>query len=319
MTLDTDERMEFPGYRSREELLAALESDPKVRVWLVMEKGGRYAKERFVRVGSQRSEVEGRRSEVKWVGRVHEALVGAGPGEAKVLPGVVFWEVPKSAEGHRAKLTRDLAILREETRDKPSDPRWWYYLGQTLQGLSLSQNRPQRGGPAHFAPQTPQNEPVPELREAAEAFRQCASLPGWPEQAAWACYKGAECFVELKEFTPAVELCALGLARQAGSPELAWLAGWCCYQQGKLADAIAWERMAIALGNFEGCRAGEGRISFRHLPAWYEGPYDVLRWVYRKQGQAELAAEADTQFKRAHAARMAAEGREADTATNDDS
>jgi hypothetical protein len=51
MTLDTDERMEFPGYASREELLAALESDPQVRVWLVMEKGGRYAKERFVRVG----------------------------------------------------------------------------------------------------------------------------------------------------------------------------------------------------------------------------------------------------------------------------
>ena len=145
MTLDTDERMEFPGYASREELLAALESDPKVRVWLVMEKGGRYAKERFVRVGSQRSEVEGRRSEVKWVGRVHEALVGAGPGEAKVLPGVLFWEVAKSAERHRAKLTRDLAILRVETRDKPSDPRWWYYLGQTLHGLSRSQNRPQRG------------------------------------------------------------------------------------------------------------------------------------------------------------------------------
>ncbi|MCI0352336.1 MAG: hypothetical protein L0Z53_23200, partial [Acidobacteriales bacterium] len=160
MTLDTDERLEFPGYRSGQELLAALESDPQVRVWLVMEKGGRYAKERFVRVGGgQRSEVEGRRSEVKWVGRVHEALVGARPGEAKVLPGALFWEVPKSADGHRAKLTRDLAILREETRDKPDDPRWWYYLGQTLQGLK-------------------------ETREAAEAYRKCASLPGWAEQAA---------------------------------------------------------------------------------------------------------------------------------------
>ncbi len=339
MTLDTDERMEFPGYASREELLAALESDPKVRVWLVMEKGGRYAKERFVRVGGRRSEVGSQRSEVggqekpdphpgplpegegvlsdrvpspetrsperhggrslQWVGRVHEALVGAGQGEAKVLPGVLFWEVPKSAEGHRAKLTRDLAILREETRDKPDDPRWWYYLGQTLQGLARGQ--------AHFAPQTPQNEPVPEPREAIEAFRRCASLPGWAEQAAWACYKGAECFVELKEFAAAVELCALGLARQAGSPELAWLAGWCCYQAGRLADAIAWERMAIALGNVEGCRAGEERISFRHLPGWYEGPYDVLRWVYRKQGNADLAAEADEKFQRALAERTSAE------------
>jgi tetratricopeptide (TPR) repeat protein len=221
---------------------------------------------------------------VKWVGRVHEALVGAKPAEAKVLPGVLFWEVPKSAEGHRAKLERDLVVLREETRDKPDDPRWWYYLGQTLQGLK-------------------------QPREAVEAFKQCASLPGWAEQAAWACYKGAECLVELKEFTPAIELCALGLARQPGSPELAWLAGWCCYQAGKLNDAIHWERIAIALGNFEGSSAGDGRISFRHLPGWYEGPYDVLRWAYRKLGNAELSAEAALKFDQAMAVRNRGETR----------
>jgi hypothetical protein len=99
------------------------------------------------------------------------------------------------------------------------------------------------------------------------AFRRCAALPGWAEQAAWACYKGAECLCELSEFAAAVELCALGLARQPGSPELAWLAGWCCYQAGKLREAIHWEQIAVALGNVEGCKAGEGRISFRHLPA----------------------------------------------------
>ena len=288
MTLDTDERMEFPGYQSAEELLAALESDPRVLVWVVMEKGGRYAKERFVRVGGKGSGfgVQGSGSEgegdgqarrlphLRWVGRVHEALVGAGPGQTKVLPGVLFWEVPKSAEGHRAKLQRDLAILREQTREMPGDPRWWYYLGQTLQGLK-------------------------EPREAVEAFRKCANLPGWAEQAAWACYKGAECLVELKELVAAVELCALGLARQPASPELAWLAGWCCYQAGKLNDAIHWEQIAIALGNVEGSKAGEGRISFRHLPAWYEGPYDVLRWTYRKLGNVAAADEAEAKFQTA--------------------
>ncbi|MCI0357618.1 MAG: hypothetical protein L0211_03920, partial [Planctomycetaceae bacterium] len=87
----------------------------------------------------------------------------------------------------------------------------------------------------------------------------------------------------------------------------AWLAGWCCYQQGRIADAIHWERMAIALGSAEGCRAGEGRISFRHLPGWYEGPYDVLRWAYGKLGKTELAAEADEKFQRALAQRQTAE------------
>ena len=284
MTLDTDERMEFPGIASREELVAALESDPRVRVWLVMEKGGRYAKERFVRV--ERVEVRGQRVEeetqgadaprspVRWVGRVHEALVGLGPGEAKVLPGVLFWEVKKPPEEFAAKLQRDLVALEQETRERPDDPRWWYYLGQTLEGLGRH-------------------------REAVNAFRRCLVLPGWDEQAAWAAYKGAECLCVLKEFAVAVELCALGLARQPGSPELAWLAGWCCYQDGKLREAIHWERIAIALGNVEGCHAGEGRISFRHLPAWYEGPYDVLRWAYRKLGDGQAAAEAERRFREA--------------------
>jgi hypothetical protein len=283
MTLDTDERLEFPGYRSKEDLVAALQSDPKVRVWLVMEKGGRYAKERFVRVGGQRSEVGVQKTEggqvgdlphLRWVGRVHEALMGHAPGESKVLPGVFFWEVKKSPEAYLAKLARDLVILQEETQAKPDDPRWWYYLGQTLEGLKR-------------------------FPEAVEAFRKCAALPGWAEQAAWACYKGAECLCAQKEFAAAIELCALGLARQPGSPELAWLAGWCAYQAGKLREAIHWERMAIALGNVEGCRAGEGRISFRHLPGWYEGPYDVLRYAYLKLGDRRAAAKAEAKFREA--------------------
>jgi tetratricopeptide (TPR) repeat protein len=205
---------------------------------------------------------------------VHEALEGIGPDEIKVLPGVVFWEVRKSPEAFWAKLDRDLAALEGETRERPEDPRWWYYLGQTLEGLERR-------------------------REAVDAFRRCLALPGWDEQAAWAAYKGAECLCVLKEFTAAIQLCASGLARQPGSPELAWLAGWCCYQEGRLREAIHWERMAIALGHVEGCRAGESRISLRHLPAWYEGPYDVLRWAYRKLADERAAAEADAAYRHA--------------------
>lgn len=95
---------------------------------------------------------------------MHEALVGAGQGEAKILPGAFFWELPKSPEAYAAKLARDLAILQEETRDQPNDPRWWYYLGQTLAGMKRH-------------------------REAADAYRRCGELPGWDEQAAWAFYK----------------------------------------------------------------------------------------------------------------------------------
>jgi hypothetical protein len=52
LTIDTDERMEFPGIASREELRSRLEADPRVRAWLVSFRDGSYSKERFIRVDS---------------------------------------------------------------------------------------------------------------------------------------------------------------------------------------------------------------------------------------------------------------------------
>ncbi len=62
-------------------------------------------------------------------------------------------------------------------------------------------------------------------------------------------------------------------------------------------EAIVWEQMAIALGHVEGCRAGTERISFRHLPGWYEGPYDVLRYAHAKLGDQAAAERADGKFR----------------------
>jgi hypothetical protein len=47
---------------------------------------------------------------------------------------------------------------------------------------------------------------------------------GWNVESAWACFRPAECFIQLKRFVDAVEVCAAGLARHAGVAELAWLA-----------------------------------------------------------------------------------------------
>jgi len=161
-----------------------------------------------------------------------------------VLPGTYFYELSKSPEAYRKKLQRDLPILEEETRDQPDNPRWWYYLGQTLEGLERT-------------------------REAAAAFRKRAELDAWLEEAAWACFKAASCHSQLNEYREAIELCAAGLAKQPGSPELAWLAGYCCHKLGENRDALYWSRMAIALGHVEGVEAGNERINFRHLPGWY--------------------------------------------------
>jgi len=170
LTVDTDERLLFAGIKSLEDLRARLEADPEVLVWLVSFAGGYYAKERIIRVPSQLS----------WQGRTHEALVGATASQRGILAGVSFTELPKNPDQITAKLRRDLEILRDETQRLPGDPRWWYYLGQTLEDLG-------------------------ERREAVEAYRQCSVLEGWVEQAAWACYKGAVCLCHLQDFQKAIE------------------------------------------------------------------------------------------------------------------
>jgi tetratricopeptide (TPR) repeat protein len=279
LTLDTDERLAFSGYASGQALQEILDSDERVLSWMVAFRDGSYTKERFIKVlgrhpgeGPTSDGLPDGASRLTWSGRTHECLTGFRQGERAVLRDVVAWEIRKSPEEFRAKLLRDLSILLDETREKPAEPRWWYYLGQTYEGIS-------------------------QFPEALDAYRRCAEIrDGWPEQAAWACFKAASCALELRKHGEALELCVLGLARQTESPELAWLAGFVCYQMGRADQAVTWSQLAVALGHFEGRQAGQHRISFRHLPGWYEGPYDVLRYAYRQLGQQALAAQSETKY-----------------------
>jgi hypothetical protein len=47
-------------------------------------------------------------------------------------------------------------------------------------------------------------------------------------------------------------------------------------------------------------------VSFRHPPALYEGPYDVLRSVFKALGNPEAAAEAEQEYENARQARLSA-------------
>jgi len=113
VTIDTDEELHFPSYESKAELLAALNSEPKVQTWLVPFRGGQYAKERFIRLPSK----------LRWEGSVHESLVGAGAGERAVLAGVFFTEQPKSPEQMAAKLNRDRQALEDRVHADHQDGR----------------------------------------------------------------------------------------------------------------------------------------------------------------------------------------------------
>lgn len=253
LTVDTDERLAFPGYETRDELHHALEA---ADVWLVPHRDGTYAKERFIRIPTN----------VSWRGRVHEALCGVE--KNLTLAGCSFYEMPKSTATHRAKLERDLVILLEDTATHGDNPRWHYYLGQTLEGLG-------------------------ETSRAIDAYENCMRLDGWADESAWACYTAARCCTTLGEYRRAEELCARGMARKPSMPELPWLAGWCCYKRGAYEDAIAWGWIAAGLG---GKVAKRDSGMFVYQPAWWEAPYDVIRWAYKAIGHQDVAI-AEEKFK----------------------
>jgi hypothetical protein len=264
VTLDTDERID-PGDHDVGALLAASDGD----ALHVKHVGGTYGKERFFRLP-----VRGR-----YVGPTHEAFIADGA-RGGSLDGIVFHELDKSPEDYRRKVERDVAILSRYTAEHPDDPRWYYYLGDSLAGLGRHD-------------------------EAIAAFRICASLDGWDEEGAWALYRAAECFLKVGRPVDAVASCAAGMARHAGLAELPWLAAYASWQAGRTAQATYWARQAVAMGLFAGRGADVPRVGFRHPPALWEGPYDVLRFSLRAAGDTAGADEAERLFEAARRAREA--------------
>lgn len=266
LTLDTDERLEFTGYDNQQQLIRELESEPRADSWMAWAQDASYAKTRFIRVPTTS----------RWQGRTHESWVGSRDSRSRILEGCEFWEDPKTPQQFQSKVERDLSILLAETAAQPHLPRWWYYLGQTYEALRMYQ-------------------------PAIDAFEKCIRLDGWPEESSWACYAAGRCCVSLKEYRQAEEYCALGMTRKPSVPELPWLAGWCCFKRRAWSDAIIWSQLAIVL-------AQDNSISraavFRHLPAWYEAPYDVLRYAYRQLGLADLAENAEIEFQTRQTARL---------------
>ncbi len=263
LTLDTDERMVFQGCKDQTQLRQILDSDSDVRAWLVPCQDGRYSKERFIKIPAS----------VRWTGATHEALNCEHPSNRRILPDCYFWELAKDEQAFEQKLTRDLEILKQTTQNNPLDPRWWYYLGQTYEGLR-------------------------QWRSAVRALTRCIRLDGWPDESAWACYLAASCLCHLKEYREAEEYCALGMSRKPNAVELPWLASWCCLERGNYEQAIHWAGIAIGI-NRERCspRGDDSVAGFRHLPAWFEAPYDVLRFAYRHTNQIKKAEHAERMYQ----------------------
>jgi len=258
ITVDTDERIQHNG----EDLRAAMQ-DASDGVLMLYDEARSYAKERCFRLPAL----------ARFEGPTHESFPGYKVG-ARTLERATFHELGKSPEALRHKFERDVEILKKHTRAHPNDPRWFYYLGDSLKNLGS-------------------------LPEAISAYEQCTALRGWNEESAWACYRAAECLCQLKRFADAIERCAIGLSRHAGIAELPWLAAFAAFQLQDHAQAVYWARLSITYGWFEGSGASIPRIGFRNPSALYEGPYDVLRFALRQLGDTAGADAAEQAYARA--------------------
>jgi hypothetical protein len=254
LIVDSDERLNLNGLILKNALtivrqdIVTIESDD-----------GHYPKEKIIRASAR----------AYFVGPTHETIRG---GEREMLRRVTFSELPKSQEQLTRKFTRDVFLLSDYTSKHPDDPRWWYYLGASYEGL---------GNYAH----------------AAKAFGECAQRRKWGDEAAWSSYKQAEQLFILNRFEEAITAGARGLQADATFAECAWIAAVAATRLGRPDQAVAWARISEAVGRYKGC--GRERAFFQHLPALYELPYDVLRFTLPDEASRR---QAETDF---HAAKLA--------------
>ncbi len=255
LTIDSNERLMFSGFSNRSELETSLESNAAIQVWNVRNEDGSVAAERWIRLPIM--------SHVQWMGEVYESLDGLAANQSCVLDGIFYRDRVESADARRLVSEQQCLQLERTVSRIPNDGRSWYALGQVYQELGRTQ-------------------------DGLAAFRRCVESPEVAiEPAAAAAYFAASIAVDQKQYTEALSLCGLGIARDPKWPELFWLAGFCNYYLGRFSEAIIWENLAISLGHFRGIELGKERMIYRYLPAWFERPFEVLKFAFDKLGQVD--------------------------------
>jgi tetratricopeptide (TPR) repeat protein len=268
--LDSDERL-VPNDVDIHQVLATT-TEPCL---LSTHSSGAYTKDRFFRLP-----VSG-----EYKGPTHEAFYRTDVfgGATVIIPKFIVDELEKTPEQFRYKRERDRAILEEYTAAHPDQQRWWYYLGDALQGLER-------------------------YEEAVDAFTKCAELFTWDEESAWAMYRAAQCLIALDRLQDALQACSYGLTKHPGIAELAWLAGYITLRLQRPVHTVYWAHLAIAIGPFAGIGKSITRNGWRYQFGRWEGPYDLLRFALRDLGDVEGAEAAERQYLEAIEARKAAKG-----------
>jgi len=208
-------------------------------------------------------------TELKWTRRAHNVVCHSG--EQRVIPGVITWEAAKTPEQMKERFKTTLRLLLQEIEEDPKSCRGWYYLGDTYSGLGDND-------------------------KALEAFRKCADLWGWDEEAAWACFQAGYILYTRKDWAGALHECVRGLEHHAGIAELCWLAGLVNQRMGKHKQAVYWATMGLVWAkNVDYVK----RVGFRRPVVLKSGLWDVLRFSLRYSGDPVGAENAEREYQEA--------------------
>lgn len=252
LMLDTDERLVSPGATmgiplSSEAIRAAREwcdlaSSEAGRIEHV---SGVYAKEKLFRLPAKG----------RYIGRAHEYYSLAGQSTSDV-PVIKFWDHPRSPAEIRQRSKWLVTQMRRQCQEE-SITRWWMYLGMALDDSAAWCEEPE------LWPQ------------AVTAYSMAAQSVGSLEEKAWALFLGAVVLAErLGKYQEALNFCVEGMNIHPTTVELMWYAGFCCYRLGRYVGAAYWARAALANAD----RWRDGRLTFRRIKAYSEGPRELLKW-----------------------------------------
>jgi hypothetical protein len=175
-------------------------------------------------------------------------------------------------------------------------PHWWHVLADTQAALQ-------------------------DNKQGALSYVQSAKqsqMLGQNRGAAWSMYQAAAAYARDGRHVDAVATAKKGIqmCKDTCGAELHWFLSFLEYGAGNCELAVALAHEAAARGCFGNAGSGsdgackdtsvQQQQQHMYLPAWYELPYDVLRFAYRQLGGSAAADAAELNWTAAVAAREAA-------------
>ena len=193
---------------------------------------------------------------------------------------LAFDELPRDPESRTSALYRDIRLLGAQSKADPTNPRWWYFLGQTWN---------------EYAPQEP-NVALTHWLKAAKATGE-----GWEELKAWSAFRAAE-MLGATDPKRAVDTALLGLKAYPQMPELLWVLGAAHLALNEPSKALTWALMATAVVQFDKATP-VARSGFRWQPAFFEAPLEIMSNAFQQMGMEEEAHQSAAAAIRLKAAR----------------